>query len=77
MPAANSVQVLYIRHGESEANLARQFSFKSCDPPLTDQGRAQADALTTALRQLGRRRLSDGSRRQAGAIGLPVISRGG
>ncbi|GAB3402933.1 histidine phosphatase family protein [Flindersiella endophytica] len=53
MPAANSVQVLYIRHGESEANLARQFSFKSCDPPLTEQGRAQADALTTALRHLG------------------------
>jgi broad specificity phosphatase PhoE len=53
MPAANSVQILYIRHGESEADVARQFSFKSCDPPLTEQGRTQAEALTSALRQLG------------------------
>lgn len=53
MPPANSVQMLYIRHGQSEADIARQFSFKSCDPPLTAQGRAQAEALAAALRQLG------------------------
>lgn len=38
----------FVRHGESEANLARRFSGRS-DSPLTEHGRAQAQTVADAL----------------------------
>jgi broad specificity phosphatase PhoE len=38
----------FVRHGESEANLARVFSGRR-DSPLTDRGRAQAATVADAL----------------------------
>jgi probable phosphoglycerate mutase len=38
----------FVRHGESEANLARRFSGRS-DSPLTERGRAQAETVAAAL----------------------------
>ncbi|MDQ2951027.1 MAG: histidine phosphatase family protein [Chloroflexota bacterium] len=38
----------FVRHGESEANLARRFSGRS-DSPLTERGRAQAKTVADAL----------------------------
>jgi broad specificity phosphatase PhoE len=38
----------FVRHGESEANVARRFSGRF-DSPLTDRGRKQAAALADAL----------------------------
>lgn len=36
-------RVYFIRHGEGLDNVARQFSFKKLDRPLTERGRLQAD----------------------------------
>ncbi len=45
-------ELLLLRHGETEWNRAGRFQGAS-DSPLTDQGRAQAGALTDVLRDLG------------------------
>jgi probable phosphoglycerate mutase len=45
---ARTTTVYLIRHGESEANLARRFSGRM-DSPLTDRGRAQATAVARTL----------------------------
>ena len=41
----------FVRHGESEANVARRFSGRF-DSPLTDVGRAQAVAVAEALQDV-------------------------
>ncbi|MEK6620673.1 MAG: histidine phosphatase family protein, partial [Chloroflexota bacterium] len=44
--------VLYlVRHGESEANAARRFAGQ-IDSPLTERGRAQAETVAEALREV-------------------------
>lgn len=45
---ARSTTIYLVRHGESEANLARRFSGRM-DSPLTARGRAQAEAVARAL----------------------------
>lgn len=35
-------RVYFVRHGEGEDNVARQFSYKQVDRPLTERGRLQA-----------------------------------
>jgi len=47
--SANGTLVLWARHGENEANLSRQFSYRRLDLDLTTVGRAQAGQLAGAL----------------------------
>ena len=44
--------ILFVRHGETEANRAR-LALGRADPPLTDRGRGQADALAARLADSG------------------------
>jgi 2,3-bisphosphoglycerate-dependent phosphoglycerate mutase len=44
-----SKQLYFVRHGESEANLLRQFSNRGRKHPLTERGRKQAEQLADAL----------------------------
>lgn len=44
--------ILFVRHGETEANRAR-LALGRADPPLTDHGRAQAGALAARLADSG------------------------
>ena len=46
--APKATTFFFVRHGESEANLARRFSGRS-DSPLTERGRAQARTVADAL----------------------------
>ncbi len=46
--APNATTFFFVRHGESEANLARVFSGRR-DSPLTERGRAQAQTVADAL----------------------------
>lgn len=46
--APKATTFFFVRHGESEANLARRFSGRS-DSPLTERGRAQAQTVADAL----------------------------
>ena len=46
--APSATTFFFVRHGESEANLARRFSGRS-DSPLTERGRAQAQIVADAL----------------------------
>ena len=41
----------FVRHGESEANVARRFAGRS-DSPLTERGRAQAEAMVQVLAEV-------------------------
>lgn len=41
--------VLLVRHGESEANVAGKFAVRTWDPHLTEKGRAQAQQLVPQL----------------------------
>lgn len=43
------VEVLWARHAQSEANVARRLSHRVWDPPLTALGRTQADVLGARL----------------------------
>jgi probable phosphoglycerate mutase len=43
------MRLYFVRHGESEANLAREFSNRGFKHPLTPKGIAQAQALATQL----------------------------
>ena len=43
------MQLYFVRHGQSEANIARVFSNRGYQHPLTAQGRAQAHALAAHL----------------------------
>lgn len=45
-----SKQLYFVRHGESEANLLREFSNRGRKHPLTQRGRAQAHQLADVLR---------------------------
>ena len=45
------VTFYFVRHGESEANLARKFAGRS-DSPLTERGRTQAEAVAEVLAQI-------------------------
>jgi 2,3-bisphosphoglycerate-dependent phosphoglycerate mutase len=45
-----SKQLYFVRHGESEANLLREFSNRGHKHPLTERGRAQAQQLVETLR---------------------------
>jgi broad specificity phosphatase PhoE len=50
-PAADpGVRLLFVRHGESEANVAHVFSNRGRKHPLTARGREQAAALAERLR---------------------------
>jgi broad specificity phosphatase PhoE len=42
-------RLLWVRHGENEANLTRTLSFKTYDRDLTDRGRQQARGLAESL----------------------------
>lgn len=53
MSAVRWVRILYIRHGEDHAELARTFSCRAADEPLTERGREQVARLAPALRDLG------------------------
>jgi len=44
-----SVEVWYIRHGENQANLTGEMSYKAVDYPLTGRGVAQARELAARL----------------------------
>ena len=46
--APKATTFFFVRHGESQANLARVFSGRS-DSPLTERGRAQAQTVADAL----------------------------
>jgi 2,3-bisphosphoglycerate-dependent phosphoglycerate mutase len=43
------MQLLFVRHGESEANILREISTRGWKHPLTPLGREQADRLVTTL----------------------------
>ena len=43
------MSLLWIRHGQNEANLTRTLSFRICDQDLTDRGRQQARDLAESL----------------------------
>ena len=51
MSQAEPTTFVFVRHGESEANVARRFSGRT-DSPLTDAGREQAAAVAEALDHL-------------------------
>ncbi len=44
------MKVICVRHGESEANLIREFSNRCCKHPLTEKGREQANELCQKLK---------------------------
>ena len=44
------MKLLCVRHGESEANLLREFSNRGCKHPLTQKGRTQANELYQKLK---------------------------
>jgi probable phosphoglycerate mutase len=44
-----AVELLWARHAQSEANVARRLSHEVYDPPLTALGRTQADVLAARL----------------------------
>lgn len=46
------MKVYFVRHGESEANVNREFSNREFKHPLTDTGRAQVAALAEQLKEL-------------------------
>ena len=47
------MQIFFVRHGESEANLPRVFSNRGWKHPLTANGRAQAQQLAEKLQNRG------------------------
>lgn len=47
MPSISDV--LLVRHGESEANVAGRFAYRTWDPPLSAHGRSQAQSLVELL----------------------------
>jgi broad specificity phosphatase PhoE len=49
-PLEETMRLYFARHGESEANLLRVVSNRPGVHPLTDAGRAQAEALAEAVR---------------------------
>ena len=65
--------LILVRHGQTAANAAGLFLGRA-DPPLTDLGRGQADALAAALPRPGRVISSPLARAQqtAAAFGVPV-----
>jgi probable phosphoglycerate mutase len=46
------LQLYFVRHGESEANLLREFSNSGIKHPLTEKGIAQAQELAQKLRDI-------------------------
>src|SRR5512135_3574571 len=44
------MKIIFVRHGESEANLLREFSNGLDKHPLTEKGRQQAAALAERLK---------------------------
>ncbi len=46
-------QVLWVRHGQNEANLTRTLSYRSYDRDLTEHGRQQARDLAQSLAMTG------------------------
>jgi probable phosphoglycerate mutase len=71
--------ILFVRHGETEANRAR-LALGRADPPLTEHGRAQAEALAACLADSGAVRVLSSPLARArataaaiaGALGLSV-----
>jgi probable phosphoglycerate mutase len=49
MRTSGSVLVLWARHGQNQANLTRQFSYRRLDLDLTPRGREEAERLAAAL----------------------------
>ena len=47
------MHLIFVRHGESEANLLHEFSNSGRKHPLTDKGRLQAEMLAKRLRRQG------------------------
>jgi len=45
------LRLIFIRHGQSEANLLHEFSNRGWKHPLTEIGRSQAEALAKHLKQ--------------------------
>ncbi len=43
------MRLYFVRHGESAANLLREFSNSGCKHPLTEEGRTQAQTLACSL----------------------------
>ncbi|HEY6740085.1 MAG TPA: histidine phosphatase family protein [Actinopolymorphaceae bacterium] len=52
MASPNVVRILYVRGGESEAEIRRELSFRAADGGLTEHGRAQAEQVARALAAL-------------------------
>ena len=46
------MKLYFIRHGESEANVLREFSNRGLKHPLTEKGQAQATALAERLKDV-------------------------
>ncbi len=65
--------LILVRHGETEAN-AQRLLVGRADPPLTERGRAQAEALAPVVAGAGLVKVSPlrRARETAAALGLPV-----
>ena len=65
--------LILVRHGETAANAGRQLVGRA-DPPLTERGRAQADALAAVVAGASLVRVSPlrRARETAAAFGVPV-----
>jgi broad specificity phosphatase PhoE len=48
-----SIQLIFVRHGESVANTLREFSNRGWQHPLTETGRQQAEILALRLARCG------------------------
>jgi probable phosphoglycerate mutase len=65
--------ILLVRHGETAANRAR-LALGRADPPLTDRGRAQADALAARLVASGAARVLSSPLARARATADPIAA---
>src|SRR5581483_2167239 len=52
MAEAHSTRLYLVRHGQSEANVTWQFSYRRVDPPLTERGLLQVQATAVYLKTL-------------------------
>jgi probable phosphoglycerate mutase len=65
--------IFLVRHGETAANRAR-LALGRADPPLTERGRAQADALAACLAESGAVRVVSSPLARARATAAPIAA---